>query len=264
MPLRSASYVSSTVAGVDSYGRTNIRGSRAEETYYYIDGVKVVGNPKQAPASIDFITNSVKNNSTTLEYSIDIPYSIPSDGEDYAIRIKEVSLPVEYIYHAIPKLDNAVFLSAKITDWTLLNLLSGKTSIYYQGTFIGESDIDVNNTSDTLRVSLGRDRNILVQREGNKEMTDKSIIGNNYKETIAWNITIKNNKNTAIKIIVLDQLPLSQYKSVSVETIENSEAKVNENTGELRWEIDVDTGQKKEIEFAYSLKYPRDKKYIVQ
>ena len=150
---------------------------------------------------------------TNLEYIIDLPYSIPSDGEDYSIKIKDVSLPVSYVYYTIPKLDNDVFLTAEIRDRTQLNLLSGKSGIYYQGTFTGESAIDADQASDTLSVSLGRDNNILVNREGNKALFDKRVLGNYIREVIGWNITVKNNKNTKVKITVEDQFPISERKS---------------------------------------------------
>ena len=149
----------------------------------------------------NYISNTLKSNVSNLEYVIEIPYTIPSDGEDYSIKIKEVSLTVDYIYHAVPKLDNDVFLTAEIVGWTELNLLSGKSSIYYQGTFTGESYIDANQAGDTLNVSLGRDRNIIVKREGSKEMNDKQILGKNIKETLGWNITVKNNKLQVSKLL---------------------------------------------------------------
>ncbi|PLX06800.1 MAG: hypothetical protein C0596_13935 [Marinilabiliales bacterium] len=72
--------------------------------------------------------------------------------------------------------------------------------------------MDVNIASDTLDISLGRDKNIIIKREGIKEINDAKIIGNNVTETIGWNISIKNNKNTPIRIIVEDQFPVSTRK----------------------------------------------------
>ena len=64
MPLRDATSVASTVAGVetDVNGNTSIRGGRSENTYYYIDGVKVIGNtnlPKSAIQEVSVITGGV-------------------------------------------------------------------------------------------------------------------------------------------------------------------------------------------------------------
>jgi hypothetical protein len=239
--------------------QTNFRGSRQDGNISYVDGVQVKG-----VETSNYISNSLKNNVTNLEYTIDIPYTIPSDGRDYSIKIKEASIPVNYIYNAVPKIDNNVFLSAKIVDWTSLNLLSGKASLYYQGTYTGESFINADLASDTLNVSLGRDRNIVITREGNKIMNDKTIVGNNIKETVGWDITVRNNKSSNIHIIVEDQFPISEKKSIDVQFLEYPGAKLDEKTGKLTWDVFLNSNEKKVLNFKYSVKYPRDFNFVVE
>ena len=246
MPARSVQKVASSVSGV--------RGSRNKSEYYYIDGVKVQGDPVDAT---NYISNSIKTSVTNLEYTIDIPYTIPSDGEDYSIKMKDVSIPVKYIYHAVPKLDEDAFLTAELTNWTTLNLLPGKSNIYYQGTYVGESSIDTEKASDTLSISLGRDRNIVVKREGNKELFDKRVVGNYIKETVGWNIMVRNNKDAKINIVIEDQFPISERKSIEVNRIDYSGAKLNDKTGKLLWNIELNANEKKELKFNYLVKYPK-------
>ncbi len=208
--------------------------------------------------TIDYISNTLKNNVVNLEYIIDIPYTIPSDGADYSIRIKEAAVPVNYVYDAVPKLDPDVFLTAEIPGWTELNLSSGNAGIYYQGTFTGESFIDTDQPSDTLRVSLGRDRNIIIKREGNKEVNDRRVIGSNVKKTVGWDITVKNNKDCPVRINVADQFPVSEKKSIEVERIESSGGRVDDKSGKITWEILLEPRAKKILNFRYSVKYPRE------
>jgi hypothetical protein len=205
----------------------------------------------------NYISNSLKTNITNLEYRIDIPYTIPSNGEDYSIRIKEVSVPVRYVFHAVPKLDPAVFLSAEMVNWNQLNLLSGKSNIYFQGTYTGESYIDAEKASDTLTISLGRDQNVLVTREGNKSVNDKKIIGSNILETIGWDIAVKNNKNSVISIVVEEQFPVSEKKSIEVEQLDYSGAKLEEKTGKLTWTLVLEPSSKKVVTCKYAVKYPK-------
>jgi uncharacterized protein (TIGR02231 family) len=179
-----------------------------------------------------------------------------SDGKDYALKIREATVPVDYLYFAIPKLDNDVFLTARIAGWNQLNLLSGKSSIYYQGTFIGEGYIEDEQTSDTLDLSLGRDRDIVVTRKGNKERIERKVLGKNIKETLSWDIEIKNNKNEEIKLVLEDQFPLAENKDIEIELIEISAAEADEKTGKLSWELEMDAGEKKSIQLTYSIKYP--------
>ena len=233
---------------------SQVRGARKQDQYYYVDGIKVQGDPVDAT---NYISNSIKTSVTNLEYTIDIPYTIPSEGEDYSIKMKDVSIPVKYTYHAVPKLDEDAFLTAELTNWTALNLLPGKSNIYYQGTYIGESRIETEKASDTLSISLGRDRNIVVKREGNKELFDKRVVGNYIKETVGWNITVRNNKDAKINIVIEDQFPISERKSIEVDRIDYSGAKLNDKTGKLLWEMELNANEKKELKFNYLVKYPK-------
>ena len=255
MPNRSSSSVATSVGGVYAGGKDDnlLRGNRSEESIFYVEGE----DSRSQVETVNYISNSLNTRVTNLEYDIEVPYSIPSDGKDYNLKIKEVSLPVNYIYYAVPKLDNDAFLNAEIIDWTELNLLSGKVGIYFKGTYTGESFINTNRTDDTLSVSLGRDKNIVVNREGNKEMFDKRIIGNNIKEVVGWDITVKNNKATNIKIVVEDQFPISEKKSIEVERLESSGAEIEDNTGKLKWEFSLGPNERKVINYQYSVKYPK-------
>lgn len=252
MPKRDKYSVASTVSGLNK--STNIRGSRSEGTVTYVDGVK----KSTKVQTQNLISNSMKSNVANLVYDIEIPYNIPSDGENYSIKIKEIGLPVRYVYHAVPKIDQAVFLTAEISEWEELNLLSGQSNLYYQGTYVGESYLDSENTADTLNISLGRDNSILIKRNLNKNMHEKRFFGNNIKETIAWDIEIKNNKTAPINIEINDQFPLSNKNWIVVERLDNGGGKVNEKTGEIVWKSEVLTNENKTFSFKYSVKYPKN------
>ena len=244
MPERSAA----RVAGID------VRGSRSEPSYYYIDGIKVKNDDFK---KTDYISNSLKTTVANLEYEIDIPYTIPSDGQDYSIKMKELSVPVKYIYHAVPKLDEDAFLTAELTGWTKLNLLPGKSNIYYEGTFVGSSNIDTEKASDTLSISLGRDKNIAIKREGNTELFDKRVVGSYIKETIGWKISVRNNKDTKINIVIEDQFPISYRKSIDVDRIDYVGAKLDDKTGMLLWDLELNANESKDVQFNYQVRYPK-------
>ena len=242
--------------------RTPLISKRDSEIPSTIAGVRMhssgaSGKSKNEIVETDYISSSLKNTMTGMEYTINIPYTIPSDGSEYSIKMKEVSLPVSYIYHAVPKVEEKAFLSAEIIDWQELNLLSGKSSIYYQGTFVGESFIDANLLSDTLTVSLGRDQNIVVTREENKKVNDRRVVGSNVTETLGYDISVKNNKKTPIRIIIEDQFPVSEKKSIVVERIESLNAKLDDKTGKLTWDLSVQPNEKQSVGYKFSVKYPK-------
>ncbi len=194
---------------------------------------------------------------TGMEYSIDLPYSVPSDGADHSIRIRDVKVEAGYEYQAVPKLETDVFLFAQIPEWHKLNLLSGKANIFFQGTYTGHTYINTQLTDDTLKINLGRDRDVIVSRSGRKQINDKKSSSSSICENMNWHITIRNNKRTPVKVVMRDQYPLAERKSIAVELIETGNAKRDERTGELTWALVLEAGEKKMVGYSYSVKYPK-------
>ncbi|NNC85659.1 MAG: DUF4139 domain-containing protein [Bacteroidia bacterium] len=196
-----------------------------------------------------------------LDYIIDEPYTILADGKNYLLEIKRQDQEVNYTYHAIPKLDKEVFLVAEFTNWRELDLLSGDLNIFYDNTYLGKSKILAEQIIDTLELSVARDRDIQVKRESKKELNDKRFVGSNVKESLAYEITVKNNKRTKISMVLNDQVPVSEYKSVFVELNETADAEHDEKTGVLTWKFDLEPGETKIVKYDFSIKYPKALSY---
>ena len=250
MPGRSATAVS--VGGVWSDNRYN----RYDNQQY--------SAPKKSYKTILISGNDAGDNITSLEYKIAIPYTIPSNGQEYIVKIKEIKKPVNYVYSAIPKLDRETFLTAELIDWADLNLLSASASVYYKGTYTGKTFIDAESTKDTLIVSLSREKNVIVERKLLEDRNKKSYSGRKVTQTVNWNITIRNNKPNSVKIMVEDQIPISEVDDFDVVTIELSGGTLNPKTGKVIWEIEIPANQKKELDLIYSIKYPNYRKVIIE
>src|SRR5690606_25436818 len=138
-----------------------------------------------------------------------LPYTIPSDGKQHNVAVKTAQLNATYRYYTVPKLDRDAFLQARITGWEDLNLLPASTNIFYEGTYVGQGYIDVRNVKDTMNLSLGRDKKIVVRRERDKELRTVKTIGSNVKETYVYKISVRNTRNKAIDVVVMDQVPIS-------------------------------------------------------
>lgn len=210
-----------------------------------------------ATTAADF--TQLSESQLNMEFNIKIPYSIPDDGKTHSVQIQNISLPAVYEYYAAPKLDKEAFLLARISGWDAYNLLSGEANIFYEGTFTGKSFINTQITKDTLDISLGRDKNIVITRNRIKDFTEKKIIGSSKKETLGIEIAIKNKKTSAIEILIQDQIPVSANKEIEIETLELSGAKKNEENGFIEWKTKVEPSASLKYIFKYSVKYPKDR-----
>jgi len=203
--------------------------------------------------------NQVNTTTFSTQYEIALPQSIPSDGKHHLVGMETYSLNSEYVYHVVPKLDKGAFLLAKVSNWGQYNLLPGQANIFFEGAYVGESSINPNVSSDTLLLSMGRDEGIKVSRIALKDYTSSKFIGANKKETYAFEIEIRNNKNISIDIEVLDQIPVSNNKEIQVAVEDLGEAMYHADFGKLEWLMKIAANQSKKVKFVYSIKYPKDK-----
>jgi uncharacterized protein (TIGR02231 family) len=201
---------------------------------------------------------------TTIIFDIAVPYSIPSDGKIQTVEIQRLTSPADYKYVTLPKLSPFAYLTANITDWAKLSLQSGEATLYFENSFVGKSNLNVNQLTDTLTLSLGTDNSILVKREKRKDFTSKKVIGTNKTETYSYLLTIRNNKSNPVKIILNDQIPVSSNSGITVEAIELSGGKHNTETGEIKWDLVIKPQETKQIVLTYSVKYPKDKNVILE
>jgi uncharacterized protein (TIGR02231 family) len=220
---------------------------------YEIDDIsEEVNNPVALPVAMN-------NTGVSTEFKIKIPYSIPTDGQSNAVEINSHSLDASYSYFTAPKFDKDAFLIAKVTQWDQYNLLSGTANICYEGTFVGSSYLDASITKDTMQLSLGRDKGVIVDRKKIKDFGKTATIGSSKKTTLGLQVTVRNSKTTPIEIIIHDQIPISKLKEIEVSMLENSGAIYNEETGSLIWRMTLQSGQSESVQFKYQVKYPKSK-----
>jgi uncharacterized protein (TIGR02231 family) len=201
---------------------------------------------------------------TTITFDVSIPCSIASDGKIQTIEIQRLTAPAEYKYVTLPKLSSLAYLTANITDWAKLSLQNGEATLYFENSFVGKSNLSVNQLTDTLTLSLGTDNSILVKREKRKDYTSKKVIGSNKTETYSFLLTVRNNKATTVKITLNDQIPVSSNSGITVEPIELSGGRHNGETGEIKWDLEIKPQETRQIVLTYSVRYPKDKTVILE
>lgn len=210
------------------------------------------------------LAESVSERATSFEFAISVPYTIPSDGKNHQVGVQEQELSSSYKYYCTPKLDLDAFLFAQVTGWEGLNLLAGPAYIYFEGTYVGESLLDLGGVGDTLDISLGRDKGVTVQRTKRKDFSQRQVVGNKRTESVGWEINVRNNKAQAIDLVITDQFPIATRSEIEVKLDDNGGATVNEEKGFLTWKERVEPRTNKELRFGYSVKVPKDRMVVLE
>ncbi len=242
----SVAYFSDGIAVEDESDRGSLFGSRRERA------------AQRAAQAFDYASVTVQSTPTQTRFDIAAKYTIASDGIVQSVRIKDMEVPTEFLYQATPKLDAQAYLMAHIMDWEELDLISGRLRIYFEDDFVGESTLALNLASDTLSLSLGPDPAIQVRRKLKGHDNKSNIITGKRELERTWEITVDNRKQQPIRIVIDDQLPLSNDEDVEVKAESLGGGKLDKDTGRVEWDITVKPSERKNIRFKYGVQAPRD------
>ncbi len=241
--------------GVQNQLQGNAPGVKFEEVVVQGYGRK---DKKVASTSISNFT-TIQENQLNVSFDIDIPYDILSNSKPHSVALKEIKLPATYKYYAAPRVEKEAFLLAEINDYSKYNLLPGEANIIFEGLYVGKTVINPNQTSDTLNLSMGRDKKITIKREKVVDKSGTRFLSSKKEQTFTFDITVRNNKKEAADILLKDQYPLSTDKEIEIELLQSDNATANKETGILTWTLKLNPNETKKVRVSYKVKYPKDK-----
>ncbi len=253
---------------------------RTVQTRYRKAEAESAGRPAMAPTAMDglyskgdklkdedarfIMENTVAYRTTTVEFVIETPFTIPADGKPHTVGVNSHSINAQYRHYATPKLDKDAFLYARTTGWEDLNLLPGEANVFFEGTFVGQSFLQLDQPRDTLDISLGRDKGVVVERVKRKATNEKAIVGGKRTITIGWDLTVRNTKGAAVDLEVRDQHPLSPQSEIEVRLKEDGGAVIDKDKGALTWNLKLDAKATRKLGFSYEVKHPKDMPVVLE
>lgn len=214
--------------------------------------------------SIKTVNVNTEYQPTTTVFQIKDKYSIQTDGKTTTIGIQQMEIPALYEYISVPKVDEAAYLGAKIVNWQEYDLQPGEVSLFFEGSYLGKTYLDLGAASDTLTLPLGKDNGIKVVRKMVKEFSSKRFIGSNRTDSRSYEITIRNNKKETVTITIQDQFPISVTKEISIDDMKAPEGAVDKESGIITWTVTLQAGQEKKLTKSYTIKYPKDRRVVLE
>ena len=246
------------VSGYASRSKRNqIQGSVAKISKEQLSESIDMPSPVLEKSSVSNYT-TVAENQLNVSFDIDIPYDILSNGKIHSVSLKEIKLPATYKYYAVPRVENEAFLLAEIADYSKYNLLRGEANIIFEGMYVGKTFIEPTQTSDTLNLSMGRDKKVSIKREKVADKSGTKFLSAKKEQTFTFDITVRNNKKEAVELLLKDQYPLSTNKEIEVELLQSDGAKINAETGILTWQLQLKPNENKKFRISYKVRYPKD------
>jgi uncharacterized protein (TIGR02231 family) len=224
-----------------------------------MDDAQVMMEEKDVAAGIASEYTTKMHNFSSVEFSIDLPYQIKSNGKLHYVVLKSDKVKTSFEHHLIPKMDRNAYLVAKLTEWRDLDLLLGNANVYFGNTFVGQTVIDPTILSDTLAISLGHDERVSVERKVLKSETRDKLLTNKKIYSSRIQLSIKNANKEEIFLHIEDHTPISYDESISVAVSEMGNGKLSPATGSVIWEKKLAGGARDQIEFGFEIEYLGEK-----
>ena len=81
---------------------------------------------------------------------------------------------------------------------------------------------------------------------------------------MTWRITVKNTRNEGVSLTLKDQIPVSQNSAITVTTEELSGGNLDKEKGIVTWLINLQPNEQKELVLQYRVKYPKNRRLVVE
>ena len=182
---------------------------------------------------------------------------IPSSGEPTRLDVQTYQWPVQYTYSMVPRQSSEGFVQAEISSDLLKSLLSGPLTMYWKGSYVGESYLDTRWKEESHVISLGRDQSIQAKLEQVQDKKTVKTVGSSVRETHVERFTLTNRRDQAMTVKVEDQVPVSQDSRVEVSYTLSPEGRVIPETGLIEWEVTIPAGGSVQIDKTVQIKYPK-------
>ena len=230
----------------------------AKASMMQMDTAMEVLDEEVSMSKVANVVAQTKMDDTMMEYELDGTWNIDSNKELNAL-LQEIKVPCKYHVIAIPKLDDNAYLAAEVNINDIENILNTNATVYHKGSYVGDIYLNPDYNQEKYDISLGKDESIKVKRTQKKKYTSNVLLKNQKKTEFEYEISVNSSKNDKCLVTLIDQVPLSQDKSIVVDIDNISNANLNQDTGKLTWDFELDPKQNKVFNIAYSISWPKDK-----
>ncbi|TGE24253.1 DUF4139 domain-containing protein [Hymenobacter aquaticus] len=212
-----------------------------------IDQFVVKGTAKGKPVEVPQSTRYEVPEAVTL-----------ASGGRRELALPPVRLAARPEYLAIPRLSEQVFLQAKVTGWEGLQLPE-EASVYHQGSYVGTTELNERAYNDSLEVALGHDAQLVVGRAKLEDFSGNVPLSDKRRVRLTYELNVRNNHAAAVRIRILDQVPISEEKEIEVKVLNTGGARLDERTGKLTWVLTLPPGASQRLQFGFQVDYPQNR-----
>jgi uncharacterized protein (TIGR02231 family) len=185
-----------------------------------------------------------------------------------ALRVSSMTIAPDLVIRSVPVLDPTAYLEASFVQSEDAPLLPGRISIYRDGMFVGLGRMAAAGKDEKVRLGFGADDKVKIERAVLKRNEGSSglIVTSKVDERV-FKTSVRNGHDFPIKAAIEDQLPVSESDEIAIELLPSSTppttTNLHDKRGVLEWAFEVKPGEAKDINFAWRMRWPKDKGVVM-
>ena len=186
-----------------------------------------------------------------------------------SLRVSTATIAPDLAVRAAPVKDPTAFLEASFKQNEDAPLLAGRVAIYRDGVFVGRGQMAAAGKDETVRLGFGADDKVKIERSVLKRNEGSAglIVTTSKTDERAFKTTVRNGHDFPIRIAIEDQLPVSENEDIVVEMLPSTTApsatNVRDKRGVLEWTFEAKAGEVRDINFAWRVRWPKDKSVVM-
>lgn len=216
-----------------------------------------------------FAQAEIESGATRATFRIASPVTLPSDNAAQRIPITHTGLAASLQYESAPKLIEAAFLSATVSNTTEYPFLAGPVNTFLDESFVATSRLKTIMPREKFDLAFGADDGISVKRRlVNRFTEDTGLMSKGRRVTYEFLVTLSNNKKTAERVVFKEAVPVSRDEKIVVKLLAPAERDISavegqkeimrDAEGRLVWRGDLKAGEKRDFPIKISIDYPSD------
>ncbi|KAA8909972.1 hypothetical protein FN846DRAFT_940968 [Sphaerosporella brunnea] len=232
------------------------------------------GSTSKASKRLRIATSSAESHGMTTIYELPGTRTVTSSKLTRRHIITELDLPkVEFSHISVPKLRATVFLKARVFNQSSISLLCGKAGLTLDGSYMGTTTVPLCVPNDHFDIGLGVDESIQISYSKPVKKSSQQGLIMMKENVVLYNrsIRIHNARQGPVKLLVLDQVPVSDDERLRIGLVtpkglraegdtQNLPGKMGtvrlKKNGEVWWELDMLDGGDITLPIEYEARCP--------
>ncbi len=211
--------------------------------------------PRVAPAAGNQVPR-LRAGGKVVEFVSAEKINVRSDGKPVMVPLGSWKVRCKWELECIPKLLGSVYIRGDFLNPTGALMLPGPGECYVDGEYIGKIRVPVSPVGSRVQVSFGAVEGLSVTRKS-QPLKGKRKGGYHY----VYKIELANSSPKPVLVIVLEGIPVSSVKAVTVQLDQATTPCEQLSGGRLRWKVKLAPGERKELCLAYTVEISRDYRY---